>query len=229
MSEICIQLSDRRVKMSLIKQIMDRIDKKPNSFIWISIDFVDLGKRDAIDKALQRLVSQDLLQNISRGLYMKTSHNLLTKKLTTPDYQRVIEAIMRRSKGRILVDGMTAANALGLTNAVPSRVIIHTDSRLHSISIGNLMIEFKLTSPSKLYWAGHPAMYIVQALYWLRDSVENFSVTEQQQIMSKLQRIIFQSSQAKVIYHDLINNLHAVPTWMQDWIRQLTKGGDTQS
>lgn len=66
---------------------------------------------------------------------------------------------------------MTAANDLGLTDAVPGRVIIHTDARRRSIQLDNLSIEFKLTAPSRLYRAGRPTMRVVQALYWLKDTL----------------------------------------------------------
>ena len=65
----------------------------------------------------------------------------------------MVGAIARRDQLRLLVDGMTAANDLGLTDAVPARVIIHTDARRHAIQLDNLTIDFKLTAPSRLYWA----------------------------------------------------------------------------
>lgn len=58
---------------------------------------------------------------------------------------------------------------MGLTNAVPAKVIVHTDARLRSIKLDQLVIDFKLTAPSRLCWAGRPAMRIVQALHWLHD------------------------------------------------------------
>ncbi len=71
----------------------------------------------------------------------------------------------------MLVDGMTAANDLGLTDAVPARVTIHTDTRRRAIQLDNLVIDFKQTAPSRLYWAGRPAMRVVQALHWLKDTL----------------------------------------------------------
>jgi hypothetical protein len=56
----------------------------------------------------------------------------------------------------MLVDGMTAANDLGLTDAVPARVTVHTDARRRSIRLDNLVIEFKMTAPSRLYLGGVP-------------------------------------------------------------------------
>ncbi|MBN8751343.1 MAG: hypothetical protein J0I65_28130 [Variovorax sp.] len=81
-----------------------------------------LGNRDAVDKALQRLALAGELRRIDRGLYDRPVVNRLTKKSTTPDYRAVLDAITRRDQLRILVDGMTAANDLGMTDAVPARV-----------------------------------------------------------------------------------------------------------
>jgi hypothetical protein len=44
-----------------------------------------------------------------------------------------------------------------------------TDGRLRPITLGNLTLDFKAAAPSRLYWAGRPAMRFVQALHWLRD------------------------------------------------------------
>jgi len=44
----------------------------------------------------------------------------------------------------MLIDGLTSANDLGLTNAVPSQINILTDCRLRSIKIDNLVINFKV-------------------------------------------------------------------------------------
>ncbi len=110
--------------------------------------------------------------------------------MAAPDYQKIIEAVRRREQVRILVDGLTAANALGLTDAVPGKVIVHTDGRLRPIQIGNLLIQFKLTAPSKLYWADRPAMYLVQALYWLRDHLKNDDNAKQDKIEKKSYSII---------------------------------------
>ncbi len=54
----------------------------------------------------------------------RTKINRLTKRQTSPEYRAVVEAIARRDKLRLLVDGMPAANGLGLTDAVPARLII---------------------------------------------------------------------------------------------------------
>jgi hypothetical protein len=115
------------------------------------------------------MVQTGQLRRIDRGLYDTPRTNTLTKRPAVADYRQVIDALVRRDQVRMLVDGLTAANDLGLTTAVPAHVVVHTDTRRRTIHLDNLAIEFKQTAPSKLYWAGRPAMRIVQALRWLKD------------------------------------------------------------
>lgn len=124
--------------------------------VWVPTDFAPFGSRDAIDKTLQRMVRGGELRRIDRGLYDRPIINRLTKRPTSPDYRAVVDAIARRDQPRLLVDGMTAANDLGLTDAVPARITIHTDARRRAVKLDNLVIEFKQTAPSRLYWAGRP-------------------------------------------------------------------------
>lgn len=200
---------------------MQRISQAPAATVWTPVDFIDLGKRDAIDKTLQRLVVSRELRRIDWGLYDYPKQNALTGKLTTPDYRQVIDAVGRRDQIRMLVDGITAANDLGLTNAVPGRVVVHTDGRLKPIKLDNLTIQFKLTAPSKLYWAGRPAMRVVQALHWLRNSLQDDTEIDHNIIKTKLIQLLQNSSQGQQIYDDLQSGLHAVPSWMQKWIQEL--------
>lgn len=226
LSEKCIHLLDMKSVTinslpSLKSLIEKRLNQAPAATVWTLVDFLDLGNRDAIDKALQRMTTNGALRRIDRGLYDQPRINALTGQLTAPDYRSVINAVGRRDQVRILIDGMTAANDLGLTNAVPGRIIVHTDGRLHPIQLDNLIIRFKLTAPSKLYWAGRPAMRFVQALYWLRDSIKNGSPLDQEGVKAKLIRLLQESSQSDQIREDLQRGLRTVPSWMQNWIREL--------
>ena len=151
----------------LKRAILDRIRRDKSIRVCTPNDFLDLGSRSAIDKTLQRLTRLGDIRRIDRGIYDLPHVNSLTGKPSTPDYSAIIDAIARREKARFLPDGITAANQLGLTDAVPAKVTIHTDARLRPIHLDRLVIDFKLTAPSRLYWAGHPAMRIVQALHWL--------------------------------------------------------------
>src|SRR5437773_7823741 len=158
--------------LDLEAHIDRRVSAQPGN-VWTPVDFVDLGSRAGVDKSLQRLTANKKLSRIARGLYYRTGINSLSGKPTTPDVRAIVDAIARRDQSRIIVDGMTAANDLGLTTAVPARVTVLTDARLRPIQMGKQRIVFQTVAPKRLYWAGHPAMRVVQALYWLRDLLDS--------------------------------------------------------
>lgn len=195
--------------------ILDRMRARKPFPVWTPVDFLDLGPRAAVDKALQRLAQSNDIRRIDRGLYDVPTLNRLTGKATTPDYTAIIDAVARRDQIRILVDGLTAANQLGLADAVPAHVVVHTDARIRPIKLGKLTITFKLTAPSRLYWAGRPAMRVVQALHWLRDLLP----TDQTRILKRLQSIISDPAHGAAIRQDLAGGIHTLPTWMQDLVR----------
>ena len=200
-------------KNSLRNAIENRISD--GGGVWTPADFLDLGNRDAIDKALQRMARAGTLSRIDRGLYHKPVPNRLTGRPRTPDYRQVVDAIGRRDQARMLIDGMTAANDLGLTDAVPGKVVLHSDVRRKDIKLDNLVIEFKTTAPSKLYWAGRPAMRLVQALHWLKDMLP----ANREAIRSRIARILDDPKHGAAIRADLREGFSTLPAWMQRELR----------
>ena len=204
--------------MSDLKSIISaRINASDPGQVWLPTDFAQLGNRDAIDKVLQRMALAGDLRRIDRGLYDKPMLNRLTKRATAPDYRAVLAAIARRDQLRMLVDGMTAANDLGLTDAVPARVTVHTDARRRAIQLDQLVIDFKYTAPSRLYWAGRPAMRVVQALYWLKDTL----ASDRDRILNRLTQVLSDPAHGAAMGQDLVDGFGVLPAWMQDLLRQL--------
>ena len=161
-------------KHSAIKsRVYGRISASTPDIVWTVGDFDDFGPREAVHKVLQRLTREGALRRVAQGLYDRPRLNQLTNKPSAPNYRAVIDAIARRDHARILVDGMTAANDLGLSDAVPGRVTVHSDARLKPVRLGNQTIVFRPTAATKLYWAGRPAMRIVQAMHWLKPKLGN--------------------------------------------------------
>jgi hypothetical protein len=198
--------------------ILSRIQKAGPPSVWTPSDFLDLASRDVVDKTLQRLALTGALRRIDRGLYDQPISNRLTGQPNAPDPRAVIDAVARRDNIRVLVDGLTAANDLGLTNAVPAKIIVHVDARLKPIRLGKLEILFKPTAASKLFWAGRPAMRVVQALHWLRDID---TLDTRSDLIDKLDDLLNHDPKGKELRRDLLDGLKALPFWMQDLLRPL--------
>jgi hypothetical protein len=202
----------------LRSRLLARIAEQPGE-VWTPSDFADLASRGAVDKSLQRLAATAELRRIDRGLYDRPSVNSLTGRPAVPDYRAVIRAVARRDKARFLVDGMTAANDLGLTTAVPARIEVLVDARLKPIQLGKQEIHFKPAAASRLYWAGRPAMRVVQALHWLQDVLTHED--ERTRVADTLRRLFADPKHGRAIRDDLRDGLSALPIWMQEFLRPL--------
>ncbi len=219
MSEIMLHISDMdKVPSGLKAQILDRVGRGAANAVWTPADFLDLASRDAVDKTLQRLVKWGELRRIDRGLYDKSQFNSLTRQDSPPDPRAIIDAVARRDQIRVLVDGMTAANDLGFTNAVPARIVVHSEARQKSIKLDNLTITFKQTAASKLFWAGRPAMRIVQALHWLRDTMSGDDASHWR---DRLVSLLTDPRHGATLRADLADGMTTLPSWMQDMLRPL--------
>lgn len=203
-------------------QILERVTATPTA-VWTPIDFLDLGPRAAVDKALQRLAKTAELERLDRGLYYLPRKNSLTGRTSMPETRAVIDAVGRRDQTRLVIDGMTAANDLGFTTAVPTKIIVLSDARLRPIQLGNQEIIFKQAAPSKLYWAGHPAMRIVQALHWLQDLILSGQADD---ATSRLRDILSDPGRGQVLRDDLRDGLPTLPIWMQNYLRDVLDDAD---
>lgn len=211
-----------------LERIHVRIAKAAPSGVWSRADFLDIGTPNAVEKALQRLASRGDIRRPYRGLYDKPGTSTLTGKMVFPPRSSFIDAIARRDKLRVLVDGMTAANDLGLTTAVPARSTIYADTYPRTIEIeanaGDpnaarpviYTLDFKRIAAKTAYWAGRPAMRIVQALNWFRDDQSSL-----QPAISGIARHLSRSPHRQAIIGDLQENIAALPAWMIPVVKTL--------
>ena len=102
---------------------------------------------------------------------------------------------------------------------------MHTDARLKPFELGNLVIDFRKTAPSKLYWAGRPAMRVVQALHWLQDTLPQ----DGGRIRTRLRVIFDDPDHGTAIVEDLCGGIRTLPAWMQDFLRDLLDGAGVRS
>ncbi|WP_457662573.1 DUF6088 family protein [Sinorhizobium medicae] len=204
-----------------LDRIHRRIAAAAPAGVWSRADFLDIATPHAVEKALQRLTLRGDIRRPHRGLYDKPCTSSLTGKMVFPPRAAFIDAIARRDKLRVLVDGMTAANDLGLTTAVPARSTIHADTYPRTIEIeanaGDpnavaqviYKLDFKRISAKTAFWAGRPAMRVVQALAWFRDERTSLNAA-----VNGIVRHLSRDPNRLKVAQDLRDNIQAVPAWM---------------
>lgn len=213
-----------------LDRIHARIAQAAPAGVWSRADFLDIGTPNAVEKALQRLTRRGDLRRPYRGLYDKPGVSKLTGKMVFPPRASFIDAIVRRDKLRVLVDGMTAANDLGLTTAVPARSTIYADTYPRTIEIeasaGDpkvtkpviYKLDFKRIAAKTAFWAGRPAMRVVQALAWFRDEKASLDAA-----VNGIVRHLARDPNREKVADDLRENIHAVPAWMYPLIETITR------
>jgi hypothetical protein len=83
-----------------------------------------------------------------------------------------VRALMDGSHAQWQFTGAYAANALGLSDQVPSKIIILTDGVPRRVSLGKLTLVFRRAAPRNLLGAGQRAGLVIQALRYLHTSPE---------------------------------------------------------
>lgn len=78
-------------------------------------DLADIGARDAVDKALQRLFQKGTIRRIIRGLYDYPRFSTLLDQELSPDTDQAAQALARKFRWRIQPNGAAAQNLLGLS------------------------------------------------------------------------------------------------------------------
>ena len=220
-----------------LDRINNRIAKAAPAGVWSRSDFLDIGTPNAVEKALQRLARRGDIRRPHRGLYDKPGISKLTGKMVFPPRASFIDAIARRDKLRVLVDGMTAANDLGLTTAVPARSTIYADTYPRTIEIeANVgdpnatqpviyKLDFKRISAKTAFWAGRPAMRVIQALTWFRDERPSLDAA-----VNGIVRHLSRDPNRQKVAQDLRDNVHAVPAWMYPLVETIArKLGESES
>lgn len=212
----------RDPSMDIKGAMLGQIAASPQN-IWTPFDFMKIGARAAVDKALQRLVQSGEIRRLDRGFYFRVASNNAAADATHPTLQALIEAISRRDQARLLIDELTAANDLGFTDEVPANIVILSDARLRPVRLGTRQITFRQAAPSKLHWAGRPAMHIVQALYWMHDAIV---AGKADAAARRLRNILSDPDRGHGLRSDLRDGLPALPIWMQTFVREILAEAD---
>lgn len=184
------------------------------SKVFSPVDFLHLGSRAAVDKALSRLTAAGALRRVARGLYdVPRTHAVLGPLLPSTD--DIAKAIASKGSLRLQPSGAYAANLLGLTEQVPMKLAFLTDGRSRTLHIGNQSIQLKHTTPRNMATAGRISGLVIQALRHFKQAHVNDGVIST--LKSKL------TANDKAV---LLADASLAPVWIADVMRQVAQDQD---
>jgi hypothetical protein len=202
-----------KVANPIDRAMLARIQARGDGWVFSPADFVDLGTRQAVDKALSRMAGVGLIRRVARGIYdVPRQHPIVGT--TAPSIDQVAKAVAGKGGTRLQPTGAYAANALGLSDQVPAMVVFLTDGRSKRVRLGKQDIVFRQTSPRIMATAGTVSGFVIQALRYLGRA----HVTDE--TVKRLDRRLSGDDRKQ-----LLKDLAYAPAWIADIMRRLAAKG----
>ena len=165
----------------------------------------------AIDSTLRRLKAAGTIRQLARGLYDYPVQDPVLGTVA-PSADAIARALVARDAIRLQPSGAYAANVLGLSEQVPSRVVFLTDGPARKVKIGRREIILQHTTPRNMATAGRISGTLIQALRHLgQDQVDDH-------VISVLRRRITAADHAAIR-----KDLRHAPAWIADLLHPLTE------
>ncbi len=200
-----------RVTRPIDKDMRARIRARGNGWVFSASDFVDLGTRHAVDKALSRMAAAGVVRRVARGLYdVPRQHPIVG--IAGPSVDRLAQALAGKGGTKLQPTGAYAANLLGLSDQVPAKVVFLTDGRTKRVRLDKLEIVLKQTSPRIMATAGRISGTVIQALRYLGKA----HVTDD--TVKRLDRRLSGADRKQ-----LLKDMALAPDWIGKIMRQLAE------
>ncbi len=153
------------MKTTLAETILKEAEKLPEGALISPKELLHLGSRAGIDQALSRLVRRNKLMRARRGVYVKPVQTRFGVRAPSPE--KVVSRLAETHAEIVARHGAAAANALGLTTQVPTKVVYYTSGPSRSLKLGAQTVELK-HAPTWLLLPGKgEAGEAVRALAWI--------------------------------------------------------------
>jgi Family of unknown function (DUF6088) len=202
---------------SIADRIMDQVRVRGRGkWVFTPKDFLDLGSRAAIDRALSRLVVDGKLRRIGRGLYDFPRQSKILRGAAPANLDATVQAISRRDQIQVMPNGIVFANDLGLTNAVPARPSYISSGRTKTVLVGNRKVYLQHVSQKVIAWADRPGGQFVAAVLWLDKAIASAPD------MIDLMRLKL----ADDVKQDLLQDLDLLPSWMASIAKKVCNDPD---
>lgn len=197
--------------ISIQKEIEQTIDLSERGHIIFPADLAHLGSNEAVRQGLSRLVKENKLVRIEKGIYLYPEIDVEIGILY-PTIEAIAEAIARRDKARIVPTGIYALNRLGLSTQIPLKALYLTDGSHRVVKIKNRSISFQRANPRILSIENELLLMLVLALQSLKK--DNIS----EEIRIKISEILVKNSEK-----DIFEELYKAPNWIRKLIKNISE------
>jgi len=132
--------------------------------VFSAKDFCLLGTRSAVDTTLHRMAAAGTIKRICRGLYTLPRFSRHLGRFVSPDPNVVATAIADKFAWKIMTDGETALNMLGLSTQIPGRLVFLSSGPSRTFVVDGMTLQFRHVAMKDAGFKLRESALIVQAL-----------------------------------------------------------------
>ena len=175
--------------------IRNKIDNMPIGSVFVVSDFTDIAGYQNAKKCLLRLEKEGFVRRVIRGVYDKPYFSNIIHEYSSPNMERVANAIARNYNWKISLTGLTALNLLGLSTQVTNRYEYYSSGQYKTYKIGNNLLYFKHKSSRDLLGLSHKSSLVINAIKELGPSIDDSSISIiKKSLSNKEKHILLQES-----------------------------------
>lgn len=201
---------DKSNNWTLIKE---RVVSSAFGSVFVATDFVDVSDKTSVNTYLTRLVEENILSRIIRGVYYKPEYNNFLGEYIAPEPDAVAHALARNFGWTIVPCGDTALNLLGLSTQIPAAWVYVSDGTYKEYTYEQTTIKFKRTTNKEISKLSYKTALVVQALKAI--GKENVDDT----VLTKLKTNLTEEEKEK-----LLTEAKAVTSWIYEFIKIICRG-----
>lgn len=148
--------------------IANTIDRLPTDHIFTYTDFnIRSNKKDAVVKALNRMVAAGKISKLSKGKFYKPRQSRFGA--LQPSAYQVAKDLLEQDREIIgYITGYNAYNEMGLTTQIPATLQIGTNKYRRSLTRGMYKISF-IVQPNKITKTNIELLRILDATRFIRE------------------------------------------------------------
>ena len=150
---------------TIAENILAEAERLPEGALLSAKGLSHLGKRDALDQALRRLEEAKELIRVYPGAYVRPIKTRFGVR--APTVEKIVEAIATTRAETVVPHGAAAANSLGLTTQVPTKLVYLTSGRSRRLKLGAQVVEMRHAPQWMLLPAHRAAGEAIRALDWM--------------------------------------------------------------
>jgi Family of unknown function (DUF6088) len=191
---------------TVAESILTQAKSLPEGALISAREFLHLGSRAAVDQALSRLKQRNELMSLYRGVYVMPVKTRFGPR--APAAGKVVEGIAATRAETVVAHGAAAANSLGLTTQVPTRLVYLTSGQSRRLTLGAQVVEMKHAPQWMLLPSHRAAGEAVRALAWIGEHGASEALT------------ILKKKLSPSTVEELIALRPALPGWLSKSISQ---------